>query len=192
MNRDRAATPGTARDAAAPPGESRARLFIACWPPAQVRDAIERAVGLWGALPGVALDPCDWHLTLAFLGERSLERVPGLQQLLRSLEWPRITVELNRIGVFEGARVLWIGTAETPPALTAARAGLLEALEHLDLLPPDPARFALHITLARRLCETAPPTAQLSEAITWPLGAPRLARSNRGQGRLRYSLFDGA
>jgi 2'-5' RNA ligase len=142
------------------------RLFFALPLPADVRAAL----GRWQReLPGVTgwSRPEGLHLTLAFLGSREAEALPGLEacaQEVAARHHP-LALATSVLGGFPGgraARILWLGLAPSP-ALTDLAADLRDALtnrgEAFDAKP-----FRPHLTLARfrqpRTLEglAAPPT----------------------------------
>lgn len=130
------------------------RLFFAIPLPAGVQEALagvqqqlKSAVG-GGSWP----DPQGLHLTLAFLGEQDVARVPALvASALRvaaghSTFWLR-TSHLGWFPSARAARVLWLGLEEEPRLLALAqdlRGGLRAEGVAFDAKP-----FKAHLTLAR-------------------------------------------
>jgi 2'-5' RNA ligase len=124
-----------------------ARLFLALWPDAAARTALQawqRAIG-WpaGARPTAA---AHLHLTLHFIGAVPRERLP---QLATGLAVPAEAFELvlDDFAVWpNGVAVLCPSAA--PPALLALNAALGPALRALGL-PVDDRPYRPHVTLAR-------------------------------------------
>jgi len=130
------------------------RLFFAIPLPAKVQEAlasvqqqVKTAVG-GGSWP----DPQGLHLTLAFLGEQEVARVPALVELAlrvvagHSVFWLR-TSHLGGFPSARAARVLWLGLDEEPRLLALAqdlRGGLRAEGVAFDVKP-----FKAHLTLAR-------------------------------------------
>ena len=127
------------------------RLFFALpLPP-----ALQASLGRWQAgHPGIDRwsRPEGLHLTLAFLGERPAEGLPGLEALGaeiagRHRAFPLATAGLGTFPTGPRARVLWLALAPSP-ALEALAADLRGALaaagEAFDAKP-----FRAHLTLAR-------------------------------------------
>ncbi|MFH0836889.1 MAG: RNA 2',3'-cyclic phosphodiesterase [Candidatus Aenigmatarchaeota archaeon] len=58
------------------------------------------------------VEPEHLHFTLRFLGEISDEKARQVEQVLRSVEYPRFDIELDKIGGFPSpkkARIIWLG-----------------------------------------------------------------------------------
>ncbi|WP_426107202.1 RNA 2',3'-cyclic phosphodiesterase [Massilia sp. TSP1-1-2] len=145
------------------------RLFIALLPDPAVRNHL----AAWR-------DACSWpcsatpvktarlHLTLHFLGDVPLTRLPELQvpcesfslRLTHAALWP------HGIAVLEPDTV--------PPALHALHANLQAAL-HAAGLAVDQRPYRPHVTLARRATGAALPDA--ARSVNWPIHAYHLMSS---------------
>ncbi len=105
----------------------------------------------WGAAMKW-VEPEQWHITLAFIGNTSTAQVIEIKQLLTKLisGFEVIDVSLSGFGTFpdEGmAKVLWIGV-ESSLQLEALHVKLAGELAHLGLAF-DAKSFVPHVTLAR-------------------------------------------
>ena len=129
--------------------EHRRRVFFALWPDDATRSAISRAsrrvVRLSGGRPTAKR---NLHVTVAFLG------MLDVAQLARASRVPPIPVgpfelELDRLGHFQGPRVLWLGPTAVPEALTVLERRLWEGLER-EGFEREPRVYRPHLTLARR------------------------------------------
>ena len=139
------------------------RAFVALPIPEDVSHGLTQLQALL-RLPS-AVDPPDFHLTLAFLGEQPDSVLQEVHEGLDVLSMPGFPLELRGVGLFGGARprVVWAGVAPSEPlgrlqakvAQVAVRAGV-----------PVPARsFAPHVTLGR-LPHLAPDeTVRLERAV---------------------------
>lgn len=157
------------------------RLFVALWPDPVVRAELAR---LARRLTALHVPAANLHLTLVFLGLTPPAREAGYRAVLDGLTIAPFTLELDCIGCFRGPRVLWLGPATIPPALTALVAELehcLAACGHV----PDPRPFAPHVTLARRFSATPPPY-PLPSPIRWPVARIVLAESRSQPSGVRY------
>lgn len=124
-----------------------ARLFLALWPDAATRQAIQAWQTALRWPTGARLTPpTQWHLTLHFIGNVPRARLPELAQGLTRPFQPFDLVLDGFEGWHHGVAVL--RPAETPPALAALQASLAEALEALNL-PVETRPFRPHLTLAR-------------------------------------------
>jgi RNA 2',3'-cyclic 3'-phosphodiesterase len=101
-------------------------------------------------LPGARwVDPANFHLTLRFIGEIGEDTAGDVDDALTRLRAHRFTLQLAGTGVFGNGRPrqLWVGV-ERNPDLAALRDKVEQALIRAGL-PPEPRKFAPHVTLAR-------------------------------------------
>lgn len=161
-----------------------ARLFVALWPDAAVREAIAawRDACVWPAGAAVVATP-KLHLTLHFIGEVAVDRLPaianGLQAPLRPFDlvfdqcvsWPSGLVVLQ--------------PSATPAALIALHAACADALRALER-PVERRAFRAHLTLARAAAGALLP--QSTKPLRWRVGAYALVRSWPGAGG-RYEVL---
>lgn len=129
------------------------RLFFGLPLPPHARQAVfARAREAERLLPGRYSLPENYHLTLAFLGEVSEERLSDAQAVLRecAASFPAPTVTLGAVDHFGRAdRAILILRAQSDPPLDALHENLLSALQKAGL-PAEPGPFSPHVTLARR------------------------------------------
>ena len=132
-----------------------ARLFLALWPPAPVRDALVQAVSTW-PWPDAArrTRPERLHATVHFIGGVPIARLEELKQELavpfEPFEW-----ELSRPDVWQGS-IAVLRPTETPPALARLHERLAARLRALGL-PVEERPYRPHVTLARKARGFAPP-----------------------------------
>lgn len=100
------------------------------------------------ALPGPPIPAHQFHLTLRFLGTLSARQCGSLLKQLPRMNLPRFTLELNQLGCFTRARVVWVGPTQIPQALTELHQDLTRRCGALRLGPTHKA-FRPHITLFR-------------------------------------------
>ena len=95
------------------------------------------------------VDPGNLHLTLRFIGEIAEDMAADVDEALARLRARRFTLQLAGTGVFGGDRPrnLWVGV-ERSPELVALRDKIEQALTRTGL-PPEPRKFAPHVSLAR-------------------------------------------
>ena len=171
----------------APVGDT-ARLFLALWPDNALRLALLawREAWHWPA-SAVLVPPEYFHLTLHFLGNVPVSRLPeltGLAELAQGLGAPCEPFALNfGHGALwpHGIAVLQPGEPNlparpdaVPPPLARLHHALLLALTRLAL-PTESRAFRPHITLARH-AQTALPPAQ-GPALRWAIDGYALVRS---------------
>lgn len=123
------------------------RLFVGIGFPPELRLRLSL---LCTGLPGARwVDPANLHLTLRFIGEISEDVAADIDDALRRLRARRFSLQLAGTGVFGGERPrnLWVGV-EKSPELSGLRDKIEQALTRAGL-PPEPRKFAPHVTLAR-------------------------------------------
>jgi len=182
---------------------SRARLFVAVWPPPDVVDVIAEAVSRLGrdlrpGAGGAASPPAEglrwtrpeqWHVTLVFLGARNLHAtIEAFRQTV--LPPGPVTVTLGpETGRF-GRRIVHVPAAGLDEVASAVRA----------VLPGDDDRpFSGHVTLARADARRRQGSraVDLSSVVGVPLSASfpvtevDLVLSRLGHGPAAYEVVDG-
>lgn len=135
-----------------PDGDAQARrLFVALWPGPATARALAGRVGRARAVCGGRPMRTDTlHLTLAFLGTVAGDRVPALSGMIR--QWAPRGGELviDRVGRFDGPRIVWAGPSHPWPAwLDTLHADLWARLERLGF-PATSDRFRPHVSLLRK------------------------------------------
>jgi RNA 2',3'-cyclic 3'-phosphodiesterase len=95
------------------------------------------------------IDPGNFHLTLRFIGEIDEGTAADVDAALLRLKARPLSMQLAGVGVFgdQKLRTLWVGV-EREPALSALQGKIELALIRAGL-PPEPRKFAPHVTLAR-------------------------------------------
>lgn len=154
-----------------------ARLFIGLWPTPAALEAVQAQRERWTWPPGArVVAPDKLHLTLHFLGDVAVARVP---ELIAALDEPApaFTLRLDAAKVWrQGVAVL--APSAPPEALVALHDRLGATLRRLAL-PVEARRFRPHLTLARDARGATPPASP--EPIDWPVSAVRLVQSVGGR-----------
>jgi len=161
------------------------RLFFALVPG---RAVSARIAELQDSLPvtGRAASPHQFHATLAFLGMQRHEIIPVIREIAAGLTFSPCRLELDTIGQFRHAGVLWLGVSEVPAALQEFQRLLVEALAHARI-GHDPKPWEFHVTLYRKL-RKAPPIMNPA-AIEWTVDGFELVESvNVGNGVEYHSI----
>lgn len=104
------------------------------------------------ALPGRRIPLHQLHLTLHFLGQCSPEQQASLQQQLDRLSLPGFELDLDRLGCFPRAGVVWLGPSAPPPALMQLADTMELKCRAMGVGKPHKA-YRPHITLFRH-CKT--------------------------------------
>ncbi len=164
-----------------------ARLFVALWPPPNLRAALLAHQAMWCWNAGASRVPPDkLHLTLHFLGAVPRERVA---QVAEGLEMPFMpflpfTLDLVRPELW-GAGLAVLKPHTAPAGLLQLHAALGQALRQLEL-PVESRVFSPHITLARHAAGATPPTD--APALRWPVQGYALVES-QAHGAGRYEVL---
>ena len=160
---------------------ARRRVFFALWPDESVRRQVvcttRSAVRRSG---GRATPPGNLHITLAFLGpltEADLARAVRVPPVAS----PAFPIVLDRLGFWEGSRVLWIGPSQIPAVLTRLEAVLWDALTAVGF-ERERRPYRPHVTLARK----AGRVEQAVAPVTWPVAELALVESRPGGRRSVY------
>jgi 2'-5' RNA ligase len=159
------------------------RLFFAFWPDdAAARQLTEIARELRLESGGRRVNPKNYHVTLAFIGEVPAAKLAVLQQIGRSLRSPRFTFNCDSIEFWQGSQVVVAAVRAPPPGLLDLWKKLIDALE----LPREPLRA--HVTLARKV--TQAPVLQAMSPVTWRTTNFSLIRSDTGGVESAYTVLD--
>lgn len=135
------------------------RIFVGLDIDDAIRSRLEQFLdGVRGFAPDVRwVRPESMHVTLKFIGEKSLEAVEEIKQGLGSIRVGVIDVSFRGYGFFPTAkapRVFWIGIVAGPELGTLAKS-LDETTAALGV-PREEHEFNPHLTLARRGSSGAP------------------------------------
>ncbi len=134
--------------------DERARLFVALQLPADVREALAR----WrsSALRGVdglrLLAADDLHVTLCFLGWRTVGQIESILEACRVVESCAVAELRTPEAVWlppRRPRVLAVGFDDVGGALGRAQAALSDALSAGGWYAPETRPFLAHVTVAR-------------------------------------------
>jgi RNA 2',3'-cyclic 3'-phosphodiesterase len=159
------------------------RLFFALWPDADVTrqlTQVARQLKLEGR--GRWVNPNNYHVTLAFVGEVPATKLAVLQQIGRSLRVPQFTFTCDSIEFWQESKVV-VAAAHT------ASAGLLDLATQLNNATGlAPERLRAHVTLARKV--TQAPVMQAMLPVVWRATTFSLIRSDTGGVESSYTVLD--
>ncbi|MFN3461254.1 MAG: RNA 2',3'-cyclic phosphodiesterase [Oceanibaculum sp.] len=137
------------------------RLFVALSLPAGLR---QRLALMGGGIPGAKwVETENLHLTLRFIGEVEEGLMQDIDDALLGVDSPPFELVLAGVGHWETrgkATALWAGVEKSPELLhlhERVEAALMRAG-----LPPEPRKFAPHVTLARL---KNPPSARVGDFL---------------------------
>jgi len=133
--------------------------------------------------------PENLHLTLAFLGEVSPERVAEICRIMDQITVPVLHISFDHVGRFKRdcGDIWWIGLAKNKTLLTLQK----ELAERLraEGFPIENRSFSPHVTLARRvvLNEKQENIKILKEPFYTDVNKISLMLSHRIDGKLTYT-----
>ncbi|HEY0800584.1 MAG TPA: RNA 2',3'-cyclic phosphodiesterase [Steroidobacteraceae bacterium] len=157
------------------------RLFFALWPDTDVTAQLASAASkLTMHAPGRLVNPKNYHLTLAFIGEVANSRLAVLQQAGRSLRAPGYDICLDSMEYWPASQAVVAAAQEVPSGLMGLWAQLHDALA----MPRT--QFRAHVTLARNV--TQAPVLQAMSPIFWRATSFGLVRSETGGAESAYTV----
>lgn len=169
--------------------DQQPRVFFALVPDSDMRTRLAPLARQFAQrMRGRATAPESLHLTLAFVGIVSPERVDDLVAIGASAPHDGIDLTLDTVGVFRRARVAWIAPAATPRALAALQGALALAVTAQGFVF-DERPFRPHVTLARK-CVTAL-VAEAIAPIAWRIQRLALMASTLDPAGARYRELAG-
>lgn len=157
-----------------------ARLFFAPWPDEALRSRLVDVAGwLRKSMSGKWVRPENLHLTLAFLGDVSVERVPDVLRIGAETAGTGFTLTLDRAEFWPRNGIICLGTSEMPPALKELAGNLAGRLGEVGFAMEKRA-FRAHLTLARK-GRSDRTRIELPEPISWKVDGFRLVESRLSQ-----------
>ena len=163
------------------------RVFYALWPDAEVRSALaQTSRRMHGVLQGRRTRDDSIHLTLAFLGEVNVDRLPVLLAPPQDLFPAAFTLALDEWGCWSRNGIGWAGPSHTPAGLRDLVANL-QAWLRVAGFDLERRAFLPHVTLIRKAqCATLP---ALGPQVSWPVGECVLVRSTRARTGSCYEVI---
>ena len=163
-----------------------ARVFFALWPEAALqRELGRRARAIERASGGRATRTENIHLTLVFLGDVAVARLPDLCAAAGGVTGEPCALALDRLGYWKHNRIAWAGTSAMPPPLAALVAGLEASLAAAGFAF-DRRPYVPHITLVRQARAAEPAR---FDRLDWPCREFVLVQSARDAQGARYEII---
>ncbi len=141
------------------------RVFFALWPAPPLRAQLSALAGrLHETLGGRRMRADTLHLTLVFIGDVEVVRLPELLELASKVRTPVCDIDFDRVACWRRNHIAHLGASQVPDALMELvrqlEAGLDQAGVVFDRRPYVP-----HVTLLRNAdCTKENPA---SEPILW-------------------------
>lgn len=124
------------------------RLFISINPPHSVRMQLDEWLP---DIPGIRKTPVDQlHLTLLFLGDVEPERIPGITDSLKQVEFTPFEMIVRGVGAFPNQnkpRIIWAGVEKSSKLMSVYNQVFKTLNSYLS--ERQNLTFKPHITLAR-------------------------------------------
>jgi RNA 2',3'-cyclic 3'-phosphodiesterase len=131
----------------------QARVFFALWPPPESARQLADVAGSFATRAGGrATSEETIHLTLAFVGDVPVERLPDLERAAREVRGEAFALTLDRFAIWRHNRIFWAGCSILPPALADLSVALGAALPAAGFAVGDARQtFTPHVTLVRKM-----------------------------------------
>lgn len=176
-----------------PPAAPRppvARVFFALWPPAELAATLAGAAKDFAHQAGGRPSRQETlHLTLAFLGDVPISRLPELQAAAQNVRGPAFELTLDRFGLWQHNRIFWTGCTQPPPALGTLAASLMQQVQDSGFPVPDAQRpFVPHMTLVRKVAHLQTPVPQCAPQ-RWMCREFVLVRSRVSESGADYAVL---
>jgi len=126
------------------------RLFIAIPLTADVKSAVSAYIQKLN-LDVIWSKPDNLHITLAFLGDTSEEKIPAIKQAINMVSQNNqpFTVSLSKIGYFRNSGVLWIGIDTNHQLLKRLANSAQNELVKKQITFYNRHAFTIHLTIGR-------------------------------------------
>ena len=132
---------------------ARARVFFALWPPPEIARQLSAIADSFAKISGGRATRQETiHLTLAFIGDVALDRLPDLVRAARKVRAEAFKLTLDQFGLWRHNRIFWAGCSVLPPALAELAAALVAELQPAGFNVANARRtFTPHVTLVRKV-----------------------------------------
>lgn len=159
------------------------RLFFALLPDESARQQFAEATALLDVRSrGRLVQPGDYHLTLAFIGEVADLKLAVVEQIGATIRAQRFVVSCDSMEYWSRSRAVVAAMQTAPDAL-------LELVQKLNVALELPATaFCAHVTLARKVAQA--PVLPAMSPIRWNAAHFSLMRSQTGGVESAYTVVD--
>lgn len=163
------------------------RLFFALWPDDSLREEISRRSGRITPKNGRQVPRYNWHMTLHFIGNTSLDERDCLNRQARKVRAEAFELSVDQTGYFKKPRVLWLGCQHPPDALFTLHQKLGGKISRCEYQPETRA-YSPHITIARKVFKE--PQLLPVEPIKWIVDKFVLIESVSVAQGVRYDVIE--
>jgi|SRR5688500_8003766 len=165
------------------------RCFVAAWPDEPTRLALSSALDdVNQRVEHRRVSRVDeLHLTLAFIGDLVDDVAFDLSEAIKNLRFRPFTWQLDKLGFFKEAGVVWIGSGSETMKPLATLAGHVRAMLDTRSIAYDQRPLAPHVTLLRGVRNFV---AQKAIPIRWRIDSVALYRSIPARHASRYARVE--
>jgi 2'-5' RNA ligase len=167
------------------------RLFFALWPSEDLSCALAREADiLVRRFGGKPTRRETIHLTLAFLGELAITRLPAVIDAGHRVDAMPFDLVIDRLGGWRHNNLLWAGCA-APEGLRSLVTRLHEQLRAATIVFDAAPRFVPHLTLVRKARFTrADIDERFPQPLTWNCARFVLAHSRPATVGREYAILE--
>ena len=160
------------------------RLFFALWPDGRQRERLRDSVApLAKVVEGKIVYRGNWHVTLAFLGERPEALVPPLLKRVAEIPFEPFRLRFDRVEFWARPKVACLVPLTVPPEMRQLVENLNEVLVEAGVTPEDKT-YRPHMTLVRNARPFE--TQRLAQPMTIEWTGFELLESISDRGEVRY------
>ena len=168
--------------------EKTCRLFFALWPTDQIRQSlVEQISQLPRQIKGRVIKPHNLHVTLHYVGQVTESTKDCMHTAAQSVKAETFQLDLDNFGHFPKAKILWIGSQNTPAQLTQLHKKLGVAFENCGF-HSDTRAFSPHVTLMRKCSK--PDTTQIEFSLPWRIEEFVLVESITYKEGVNYQVIE--
>jgi 2'-5' RNA ligase len=166
---------------------AKARVFFALWPDPAVRQAlVQVGIKMHRQLEGRLTRAESIHMTLLFLGDTAVERLPELARAAAAVPFESFSLHIDTADCWKHNKVAWVAPRDTPAPLARLVSALEERVAE-EGFRFDRRPFAPHITLVRK-ARCGPLELNLPR-IRWAVREFVLVRSELDSNGSRYAVI---
>ncbi len=160
------------------------RVFFALWPDSRQRDRLRDFIAPAAKLvEGNAVDRRNWHVTLAFIGNFPVHRLPELHEIHDHIGVEPFRLRFDRIEFWARPRIAVLAAPTVPAELQALVDGLNQRLQ-AAAIPTEDRTYRPHVTVVRKARPFE--TQRLAQAAVTEWSACELVESVPGAGGVTY------
>ena len=162
------------------------RVFLALWPEREVRRQLVQCQTGLNISEGRKVSADNLHVTLHFMGSLSVTLVNKLTVACQQVSVEPHQLELDTVGGFKRAQIVWLGSSECPQALLNLHRQLGKLLQAFDIETDDRV-FTPHVSLFRKV-RRLPETQQVNPVL-WSVNDFVLVESETLESGPRYRVL---